>query len=79
MTYIPVVDDGKVHITEKDMEVIILLAEGFTDPEIGEKLCLSSSTIKGRVNVLKLKLSARNRAQLISQAYHLGLLRGKSV
>jgi DNA-binding NarL/FixJ family response regulator len=61
-------------VTEREIEVIKLIADGFTNIEIGEKLFLSPLTVdRHRKNVI-LKLNAKNTASLIKIAYHKGYI-----
>lgn len=56
------------HLTSREIEVLALIAEGFTTVEIGEKLFLSKRTIEGHRNNLLGKLGAKNTASLIMKA-----------
>jgi len=61
-------------ITEREIEVLKLIAEGFTNTEIAEKLFLSPLTVdRHRKNII-IKLEAKNTASLISIAIHRGLI-----
>jgi DNA-binding NarL/FixJ family response regulator len=56
-------------LTERERAVLVLMAEGLANTEIGERLHLSNGTIKGHVaNVLgKLRVSSRVQAALIAE------------
>ncbi|UXY30245.1 response regulator [Streptomyces sp. HUAS TT20] len=56
-------------LTEREQAVLLLMAEGLANPDIGERLHLSTGTIKGHVtNVLgKLQVSSRLQAALIAE------------
>ncbi|MER6077206.1 response regulator transcription factor [Streptomyces sp. NPDC001833] len=56
-------------LTERERAVLVLMAEGLANTEIGERLHLSTGTIKGHVaNVLgKLRVSSRVQAALIAE------------
>jgi len=61
-------------VTRRENEVLKLIAEGFFNREIAEKLFLSPRTIDAhRRNLLK-KLNAKNTAQLLKNAYQKGLM-----
>lgn len=59
-------DDEK--LSNKQLEVIKFVSEGFTYKEIADKLYLSEVTIKYHMNQIKKKLALKNRAQVISYA-----------
>ncbi|GGN50345.1 DNA-binding response regulator [Streptomyces albiflavescens] len=56
-------------LTERERAVLVLMAEGLANPDIGERLHLSTGTVKGHVtNVLaKLQVSSRVQAALIAE------------
>jgi DNA-binding NarL/FixJ family response regulator len=60
-------------LTEREREVMALVAEGLTNDEIGQRLYISPATAKTHVNRAMLKLGARDRAQLVVIAYETGL------
>jgi len=51
-----------------------LIAEGLTNSEIAERICLSPETIKGYRKNLLLKLGAKNTAVLVRTAFELKLI-----
>lgn len=65
---------GAVQLTRREQEVLALIAEEFTNSEIGEKLFISEKTVDGhRMNLLS-KLGVKNTAGLILKAVRLGLI-----
>ena len=62
-------------VTERELEVLRLVARGLSNQEIGDVLFVTSATAKTHVSRLLMKLSARDRAQLIVIAYESGLVR----
>ena len=62
-------------LTEREREVIALVAEGLSNQEIADRLVVSPSTAKTHVNRAMAKLDARDRAQLVILAYESGLVR----
>jgi DNA-binding NarL/FixJ family response regulator len=63
-------------LTPREREVMALVAEGLTNDEIAERLVVSPLTAKTHVSRIMLKLSARDRAQLVVMAYQSGLVSG---
>jgi DNA-binding NarL/FixJ family response regulator len=61
-------------ITDREREVLLLIATGLSNTEIGERLHLSRGTIKTHIGHLLAKLHARDRAQLVIAAYESGLI-----
>jgi DNA-binding NarL/FixJ family response regulator len=62
-------------LTEREREVVTLVAEGLSNDEIAERLYLSAATAKTHVSRAMGKLGARDRAQLVVFAYESGLAR----
>jgi DNA-binding NarL/FixJ family response regulator len=66
--------DSQTVVTEREIEVLKLIAEGLTNAEIAEKLFLSPLTIdRHRKNII-IKLNAKNTASLITIAIHKGYI-----
>jgi DNA-binding NarL/FixJ family response regulator len=61
-------------LSEREREVLDLIASGATNREIAEALFLSPHTIKEHTSALYRKLKARNRAEAVRRAERLGLL-----
>jgi two-component system response regulator DesR len=61
-------------LTEREHEVLDLIAAGSTNREIAERLFLSPHTVKEHTSVLYRKLQARNRAEAVQRAQRIGLL-----
>jgi DNA-binding NarL/FixJ family response regulator len=62
-------------LTEREREVLVLVANGLSNDDIGAKLYLSPLTVKTHVNRAMTKLGVRDRAQLVVIAYQTGLVR----
>jgi DNA-binding NarL/FixJ family response regulator len=60
-------------LTDREREVVSLVAEGLTNLEIGERLYISPATARTHVSRAMVKLGARDRAQLVVFAYQSGL------
>jgi DNA-binding NarL/FixJ family response regulator len=61
-------------LTEREVEVLALVARGLSNAEIAQRLYVSPATAKTHVARLLMKLEARDRAQLIIVAYESGLI-----
>jgi DNA-binding NarL/FixJ family response regulator len=62
-------------LTEREREVVALVAAGRSNEEVGAHLYLSPLTVKTHVSRAMIKLGARDRAQLVVMAYESGLVR----
>jgi DNA-binding NarL/FixJ family response regulator len=62
-------------LTNREREVMTLVAGGLSNDEIAERLFVSTATAKTHVNRAMTKLGARDRAQLVVFAYESGLVR----
>jgi DNA-binding NarL/FixJ family response regulator len=62
-------------LTEREREVVALVAQGLTNDEIATELVLSPATARTHVSRAMVKLHARDRAQLVVFAYQTGLVR----
>jgi DNA-binding NarL/FixJ family response regulator len=62
-------------LTNREREVVALVAAGLSNDEIAAHLVLSPATAKTHVNRAMVKLGARDRAQLVVIAYQSGLVR----
>jgi DNA-binding NarL/FixJ family response regulator len=61
-------------LTDREREVMALVAYGLTNREVAERLVISPATAKAHVSRTMLKLHAHNRAQLVAIAYQTGLV-----
>jgi DNA-binding NarL/FixJ family response regulator len=63
------------HLTDRERQVMSLVARGLSNHEIAERLFVSPATAKTHVSRAMTKLGARDRAQLVVMAYEAGLVR----
>jgi DNA-binding NarL/FixJ family response regulator len=71
----PAAVPGLDALTDREREVMALVAQGLTNDEIGGQLFVSTATAKTHVSRAMVKLAARDRAQLVVYAYEAGLVR----
>ncbi len=73
-TFAPKAEQPAPLLTEREREVLDLIAAGSTNREIAERLYLSPHTVKEHTSTLYRKLRARNRAEAVQLAQRIGLL-----
>jgi DNA-binding NarL/FixJ family response regulator len=71
----PTTTAGLAALTDREREVMALVAEGLTNDEIAGRLFLSPATARTHVSRTMIKLGARDRTQLVVLAYESGLVR----
>lgn len=65
---------GRAPLTPRERDVLRLVADGATNPEIGERLGVGEETVKTLLSRVFLKLGVRRRAEAVSVAQRAGLL-----
>jgi DNA-binding NarL/FixJ family response regulator len=69
----PAASGALEQLTEREREVLELVAKGLSNAEIAAQLYVSHATVKTHVSRLLMKLDARDRAQLVMIAYETGV------
>lgn len=67
-------DESAARPTPRQERVLDLVAEGLTYHEIGERLCISESTVRFHMQKLKAKFGARSKTDLIAKAIRSGVI-----
>lgn len=70
----PAADPGSAELTERELEVLRLLASGMDNAEIGHTLFISPSTVKNHISSILVKLQIENRIQAAVYAVRAGIV-----
>lgn len=65
---------GRLPVTERELELVRLIARGTTNEEIAERLHITLSTVKTHVGSVMRKIAARNRVEIAAWAWEQGLM-----
>lgn len=68
-------DEAIESLSEREREVLVLVAKGLTNHEIAEELFISLGTVKSHLAHIQQELGTRNRVQMATRAWSCGLIR----
>jgi LuxR family maltose regulon positive regulatory protein len=72
--YLPTTQPLIEQLSQRELEVLQLVAQGLSNREISERLYLALSTIKGHNRIIFNKLQVQRRTEAVARARELGLL-----
>ena len=72
---VPAEDESDRIVTKREVEVLQLIADGCSTPEVAEQLFISQKTVKNHLASIYHKLDARDRTQAVLQAVRMGIVR----
>lgn len=61
-------------LTERELEILQLLAQGLNNRDLAQRLFLAEGTVKNYISTILQKLEARDRTHAVARAHELGLL-----
>jgi DNA-binding CsgD family transcriptional regulator len=61
-------------LTDRELEILVGIAEGRSDVAIARGLFISPATVKGHIGRIKVKLAAASRPHMVAIAYQRGIL-----
>jgi DNA-binding NarL/FixJ family response regulator len=67
--------DQEARLTNREREILQLVAEGFSNKVIGQRLSVSENTVKYHIKKILQKLNAQNRTEAVAYALRSGLLK----
>ena len=66
--------EKKLELTKREIEILLLMADGLSTKQLADKLCLSGNTVSNhRKNMLR-KTECKNTAELINKAVKKGVI-----
>ena len=66
---------GRKELSSRELEVLVLVAKGFTNKEVAQQLFISDKTARNHVTSVLLKLEANDRTEAVTTAIERGLIR----
>jgi LuxR family transcriptional regulator, maltose regulon positive regulatory protein len=61
-------------LSDREVEVLLYMSKGLSNPEIARRLYLSPNTLKAHTQNIFMKLDVHNRLEAVSRARELGLI-----
>ena len=71
----PSIEESDAIVTRREIDVLQLIADGCSTPEVAERLFISQKTVKNHLASIYQKLDARDRTQAVLQAVRMGIVR----
>jgi DNA-binding CsgD family transcriptional regulator len=69
-------DDGaELTLTPREQEILVLVARGLSAKEIAGQIGIAPRTVEGHIDTVRLKVRARNKAHMVTQAVLAGVLK----
>ena len=68
-------DGGEPALTPREQEILELVAKGLSAKEIAGEIGIAPRTVEGHIDSVRLKVRARNKAHMVTQAILSGILR----
>lgn len=68
-------DDTDARLTPRELDVVRLIARGWDNRQIAERLVVAEATVKTHINNIFAKLEVTDRSQVVVYAYRHGLVR----
>lgn len=62
------------NLSEREEQIVVLLAHGLSTAEVACRLCLSQTTVKAHISHILTKWGLRDRVQLVARAYETGFM-----
>ncbi len=66
---------GGPGLTRREQEVLELVARGYSAKEIAGEIGIAPRTVEGHIDTVRLKMRARNKAHMVTQAILSGILK----